>query len=307
MPPMPLFDRALAVGTQLPIQSQSTRYVQPWETTASADDLAAIVRACETARFDYVAVCDHIAIPDDQVEAMSAQWYDTIATLGWIAGFTEHVHLLSHVYVAAYRHPLQVAKSWTTLDHLSGGRAILGVGVGHVVGEFEALGLDARTRGRDTDTILGTVAEVFATGRHGDCTVAPAPARAGGPPIWIGGSSDAALRRVARYGTGWLPQGTPYDEMPAAIERIHQVRADEGIAESPLDVGVITANVHVGDGWDGMPAHTFAAPAEKLARGLGRLAGLGATHLMVRFSARSAAEYAEQTEAFGECIAGMQP
>ena len=137
----------LAVGMQLPIQSQSTIYAQPWEASSGPAELEQIVRAADRSGFDYVAVCDHIAIPDAQVESMNPIWYDTVATLSWIAGFTDAVHLLSHVYVPAYRHPAAVVKAWSTLDALSGGRAILGVGAGHVAGEFELLGLDPATAG----------------------------------------------------------------------------------------------------------------------------------------------------------------
>ena len=110
----------LAFGMQLPIQAQSTVFVEEWEKTAGARELAAVARACDAAGFAYVAVCDHVAIRG-RADAMSTTWYDTIATLGWLAGVTERVGLLSHVYVTAYRHPLQTAKAFATLDALSGG------------------------------------------------------------------------------------------------------------------------------------------------------------------------------------------
>ncbi|MGK2928090.1 MAG: LLM class flavin-dependent oxidoreductase, partial [Acidimicrobiales bacterium] len=293
----------LAVGMQLPIQSQSTIYAQPWEADAGPEGLEAIVRAADRARFDYVAVCDHIAIPDEHVGSMNATWYDTIATLSWIAGFTTHVRLLSHVYVPAYRHPAAVVKAWSTLDALSGGRTILGVGVGHVAGEFDLLGIDHGSRGRITDSALAAIGDAFRTGRMDGASIAPRPTQADGPPIWVGGSSKAALRRAAAFGDGWLPQGTPYPEMPAAIEAIH-IHQDQIHGERrPIDVGIITAFVHLLDegaslGFDA-PAGTFAGPPDKVARGLGRLAELGATQLQVRFAARSADEYADQVERFG--------
>ena len=135
-------DAAVQFGIQLPIQSQSTIYAQPWEADAGVEELVDIAQACDRAGFMYVAVCDHVAIPSEKAPAMSATWWDTIATLGYLAAVTQHVRLLSHVYVLPYRHPLVSAKQWMTLDTLSGGRAILGVGAGHVEGEFEALGVD---------------------------------------------------------------------------------------------------------------------------------------------------------------------
>ncbi|WP_436795871.1 LLM class flavin-dependent oxidoreductase [Actinospongicola halichondriae] len=293
----------LAVGMQLPIQSQSTNYAQSWESDACPDELEAIVRAADTSGFDYVAVCDHIAIPDALADAMSTTWYDTVATLSWIAGYTENVHLLSHVYVPAYRHPAAVVKAWTTLDALSAGRAILGVGAGHVADEFALLGVDHGERGRLTDEALTTIREAFRTGRVGDGNIAPRSPRADGPPIWIGGSSKAALRRAGEFGDGWLPQGTPYPEMPAAIETIHQHQERLHGERRPIDVGIITSFVHVGTPTFEPPAGTFTGDPDRIARGLGRLAELGATQLQVRFAARSAAEYADQVARFGTEVA----
>src|SRR5918994_2499207 len=142
---------------QLPIQSQSTIYVQPWEPDAGVAELVQVAQACEAAGFDYVAVCDHVAIPDDKAEAMSTEWWDTIATLSYLAAVTERVRLLSHVYVLPYRHPLTSAKAWATLDRLSSGRAILGVGTGHVEGEFDALGVPFEDRGRLLDEAIDAV------------------------------------------------------------------------------------------------------------------------------------------------------
>lgn len=292
---------------QLPIQSQSTNYVQPWELDAGPDQLAAIAIAADRSGFDYVAVCDHIAIPDAQAEAMSTTWYDTIATLAWLAGQTTRVHLLSHVYVPAYRHPAAVLKAWTTLDALSGGRAILGVGAGHVVDEFTLLGLDAAARGRATDDALAAIRTGFATGRIADATIAPVAHRPGGPPIWVGGSSPAALRRTAEFGDGWLPQGTPYPEMPAAIEAIGQHQERLHGERRPIDVGIITSFVYLGTPTFDPPAGTFAGDPERIARGLGKLAALGVTQLQVRFAASSAAEYAEQVERFGTEVRPLLP
>ena len=104
----------VAFGMQLPIQSQSTIYVQPWEPDAGVAELVQVARACEAAGFDYVAACDHVAIPDDRADAMSTTWWDTIATLSYVAAVTDRIRLLSHVYVLPYRHPLTSAKAWAT-------------------------------------------------------------------------------------------------------------------------------------------------------------------------------------------------
>src|SRR5437868_6345590 len=112
---------ALAYGIQLPIQSQSSLYAEAWEDSAGAAELARIARACDANGFLYVAVCDHVAIPREKAEAMNTSWYDTMTTLGFFAGITERVRLMSHVAVLPYRHPLMTAKAFLTLDELSNG------------------------------------------------------------------------------------------------------------------------------------------------------------------------------------------
>ena len=146
-----------------------------------------IARKAEETGHHFVGITDHVAIPDNDYAAhMSTTWYDTVATLSYLAARTSTVNLASVVWIAAYRHPLQTAKSFATLDHLSGGRAILGVGAGHVEAEFEALGVDFEARGRLLDEILEAVRGAFA-GRYvshsgeafsyADMGVGPAPVR----------------------------------------------------------------------------------------------------------------------------------
>src|SRR4051794_14066483 len=205
----------LTFGIQLPIQSQSTYFAEPWEADAGAAELAEIARVCDEHGFGYVAVCDHIAIPRDRAEAMRTTWYDTVATLSWLAGITEQVRLLSHVYVPAYRHPLATAKAFSTLDELSGGRAVLGVGAGHVEAEFDALGISFAERGRLTDEAIDQIRAAFADEwGAGELGQRPRPVQAGGPPIWGGGSSPPAPRRAAARGGGWGSPGGPEKEMP---------------------------------------------------------------------------------------------
>ncbi|NLA34442.1 MAG: LLM class flavin-dependent oxidoreductase [Actinobacteria bacterium] len=290
---------ALEWGMQLPIQSQSSLYVQPWERSATPADLAAVSQAADRGGAFYVAVCDHVAIPDDRVEAMGATWYDTIATLGWLAAQTERVNLLSHVYVAPYRHPLVAAKSFATLDVLSHGRAILGVGIGHVEAEFEQLGVPFRTRGKALDAALPVLREALATGRYDGAVIEPRSLRPDGPPIWVGGSSDAALRRAATLADGWLPQGPPPMGFRGAIELLHRTRAEVGL-DAAFDVGMMAGSVYLGEADWALPEHTTAtADPGELAAKLARFCSIGANQLQVRFAARSSAEMCEQIERFG--------
>jgi len=279
-------------GTQLPVQSQSTIYAEPWEATAGPASVAAVAVAADTAGAHYVAVCDHVAIPADKADAMGTEWWDTLTTLGWLAGLTSNVHLLSHVYVLPYRHPLVVAKGFATLDAISGGRAILGVGAGHVEGEFAALGVDFATRGRALDEAIDGVRVAFA-----DNTQRPRPHRPGGPPIWVGGSSPPALRRAAERGDGWLPQGPPKQGMRAAISDLLRHRAELGRPEA-FDVGGNAAPMYVGTpSWDTGSALTGSP--DELAAGLRRLTSAGVNQVQVRLRSRSVNELCDQLTAFG--------
>lgn len=286
-------------GMQLPVQSQSTAFVQPWEAGAGPAELAQIAVAADAAGAFYVAVCDHIAIPRPLDEAMGDVWYDTVATLGWLAAQTTSVHLLSHVYVVPYRAPLITAKAFATLDVLSGGRAILGVGIGHVEGEFELLGQEFHERGRTLDAALPIIREALATGEFGGALVSPRSPRPDGTPIWIGGSSAAALRRAATLGDGWLPQGPPKMGMRAAVDVLRNERAERFGGAEPFDIGIQSEPIHVGTpSWDSGP-FTLSGEPEAIAARLTKYAGVGANHVQVRFAARSADEMADQIAAFG--------
>lgn len=296
-------------GMQLPIQSQSTLYVADWEKVAGPAELARIARAADDAGFFYIGVCDHTAIPRRLADAMGTVWYDTTATLGWLAALTTHTHLLSHVLILAQRHPLRAAKELSTLDALSGGRLIVGVGAGHVPEEYELFTGDFGERGRHTDEAVAALARCFtdefpelAGPRFParDMGLAPRPVRQPRPPIWIGGSSPAAIRRTAAYGDGWLPQGTRRKDLPGQIARLRGLR-DRLRPGAPIDIGTIAEPIYLrsgGSGWD-LPSWALSGPAELVADSLRELVAMGVNHLQVRFMARSAEEFCEQTARFG--------
>ena len=103
-------------GIQLPIQTLTRTLVDPWEDDATAGDLVTVARAAEAAGLDFIGVCDHVAIPDnDYAAGMRTTWYDPVATLAWLGGQTESIRLLSVVWIAAYRHHLLTASSFGTL------------------------------------------------------------------------------------------------------------------------------------------------------------------------------------------------
>ncbi len=304
----------VVVGMQLPIQSQSTIYREPWEASAGPAELAAIAQAADRNGFFYVAVCDHVAIPRPLDETMGTEWWDTIATLGWLAGITEHVRLLSHVSVLPYRHPLITAKAFSTLDVLSGGRAVLGVGAGHVEAEFALLGADFAQRGPQLDEAIDAVRACFAeefpsvdgaTWSFADAGQRPRPVQAGGPPIWVGGSSGPAMRRAADRGDGWLPQGPPKQGMPAAIAALRERRAAAGKGDEPFDIGINCAPIYLGEPPFEVPEWTITGSAARVAGALHKHAATGANQLQLRFRSRSADELVDQIETFGATVAPL--
>src|SRR5690606_21493773 len=120
----------VAFSFQLPIQGQPAAFAEGWESRAGAQALATVARVAERAGFAAPAVADHVAVAKSRAPTVGTTWWDCVAALAYLAAVTERIRLLSHVYVLPLRHPLLAAKQWTTLDALSGGRTILGVGAG---------------------------------------------------------------------------------------------------------------------------------------------------------------------------------
>ncbi|MER6677822.1 TIGR03619 family F420-dependent LLM class oxidoreductase [Streptomyces sp. NPDC000983] len=299
-------------GIQLPVQSQSTLYAEPWEAAAGPGDLVAVARAAEAAGFDYIASCDHVAVPRRLAPAMSTVWYDPVATLAHLAAVTERVRLLSHVAVVGLRHPLVTAKQYATLDRLSGGRLLLGVGAGHVEEEFTALGVDFRQRGAVLDETIDALRAALGPEEypehHGKLYdfeglgQLPRPAQEH-VPLWVGGSSPAAVRRAALKGEGWLPQGDPREALPAQLDRIRRLREQAGL-DGPFTVGAIAEPLYVGSpGWH-VGRRTLTGEPERLAESLRAYRAMGVDQVQVRFRSRSRNELVDQIAAFG---AGVGP
>jgi probable F420-dependent oxidoreductase len=303
----------LVYGMQLPIAAQSTTFVQPWERTAGPADMRRVAEACDRNGFFYLAVSDHICVPRSHAAAMSTVWYDAIATLGFLAAATTRVRLLSYVWVAPYRHPLVTAKAFSSLDALSNGRVILGVGAGHLEAEFSALGVDFRRRGAVLDEAIDLVTAAFVdeypvhdgnAWQVRDLGQQPRPVQQPRPPIWIGGSTKGALRRAAERGDGWLPQGVPEMGMAEAIAYIKEHRARTR-GSAPIEIGMNAPWLYIGrPPFDAGPNTRSGSPSE-LAEIFHGIKRLGVQHCGVRFRSRSCAELIEQIEAFGSEVAPL--
>jgi len=146
--------------------------------------------------FDLLMMSDHIALTPDVAQEYPAPFYEPFTTLSWLAGLTRQIRLGTTVLIMPYRHPLLVARMAANLNDLSGGRLVLGVGVGWARQEFDALGVPFRERGRLTDEHLIAIRAAWRDDED---------YRSGQIPVWIGGNSDAALRRAVRLGDAWHP------------------------------------------------------------------------------------------------------
>jgi len=176
--------------------------------------LLAWARFAESNGFHAVTISDHVAPTPDVTRAYPGSFYDPLTLIAWLAGQTRTLRLATSVLIVPYRHPLLVARISAMLHEAGGGRFVLGVGAGWSRAEFAALGIDVAQRGRLTDEYLDVIVAAWRqprlTGlRAGsfeidDVSTEPLPA-GGSVPMWVGGSSPAALRRAARYGAAWHP------------------------------------------------------------------------------------------------------
>jgi probable F420-dependent oxidoreductase len=196
--------------------------------------LRACARIAEQAGFDALFVSDHLCIPPDQTEGSGGRYLDVLATLAYLAGATDKIRLGVSVLVVPYRPAVLTAKQVATIQELSGERMILGIGVGWMKPEFDALGADLRKRGAVTDETLKVLHHLFSAdvpgAYHGalvqfpSFVFLPRPKR---PPIWIGGNSPAAIKRVLKFGDGWHPM-LPAAELKAKVEELNAAARTAG-------------------------------------------------------------------------------
>src|ERR671927_251261 len=204
------------------------------ETLARRTTIEAVGRMADELGFDSVWCNDHVAVPSGQEgggepaygaaygEDRGQHIYEPLIVLAYLAAVTRRVMLGTSVYLLPLRNPVLAARQAVSLDQLSDGRLVLGVGVGWLESEFAALGVPYRERGSRTDEAIAVLKASWGPdsaefhGRHHSFTSVeflPKPVQRPHPPLWIGGRSDAAVRRAARAGDAWHPSHLTVDEL----------------------------------------------------------------------------------------------
>jgi probable F420-dependent oxidoreductase len=202
----------------------------------SLTDMGAYLRRAEDLGFESALLIDHLLVAPP---AYRTTWLEPVSLLAALAGVTRTLRLGTLVLVLPFRDPVAFAKEWATLDWLSGGRSILGVGVGWHEGEFAALRIPFRERGRRMNEMLESITALWAGDhvtyegqfyRFEDLSIDPKPIQRPHPPIWIGGGTQPSekiygqqvdtvrpvLRRIAKYAATWVPHSSATAEMVAS-------------------------------------------------------------------------------------------
>ena len=207
----------------------------PGVTTAS---LRSWAQLSESLGYHLIMTSDHIAITPDVQSRYPAPFFEPISLLGWLAGITSTIEIGTTVIIMPYRNPLELAKATANVDQLSGGRFILGVGIGWAQEEFKVLNVPYRSRGVITNEYLEAVKLLWTQDvasydgkfvSFNEVHTAPRPIQAPHPPIWVGGPSDAAMRRTVRYGDAWHPIRIQMDWFKnTGIPRLKEIADEEG-------------------------------------------------------------------------------
>jgi probable F420-dependent oxidoreductase len=209
---------------------------------ADPERLVRAARKADELGFDSLWLYEHVMFPARPAESYGklpftpeTKFLEPITTLGYLAAETRRIRLGTGILLLALRHPLHVAKEMATLDVLSKGRAILGVGLGWLTEEFEALGIPFRERSGRVRESVEVLRKIWKDGRLAyrgryysfeEITSYPQPVQPGGPPIWFGGTVDRALRRSAELGDGWLGRSGRPDNVERWVRTVRQ-RASE--------------------------------------------------------------------------------
>ena len=300
---------------------------------ASPENLRTLAQRAESLGFDSVWVSDHIILPRkvdsfypyaaDGVATFQPDedYYEPLAALNFLAGCTQKIRLGTHVLILPYRNPVLTAKMLSTLDVLSGGRLILGAGVGWMEEEFQALGLDTYAqRGAVTDEYIQLFKELWTKddpvfqGEHYQLSgtgFMPKPVQKPHPPIWIGGHTNPAIRRAAKYGDGWMPIGLrppailEPEELAEKIARLRRLTVRAGRPEDAVSLTFSTGIVF--DDSTGSSREMMHGRPEQIAADLRQYQDLGVSNFIINFQGGTVPELQENMERFSREVMTLVP
>ncbi len=281
----------MKLGIVTPALTLLPRAHAQWEETASFADVVAVVAAAERLGYHHCTCSEHVGVPVPIAEVRGGRYYDPLATFGALSAVTESIRFAAHVIVLGYHHPLAIAKRYGTLDAVSGGRLILGVGVGSLEEEFDLLDAPFPDRGDRADDAMRALRASLSQPEpeyHGEfydyegflvdpCAVQDRV------PMWVGGRTFRSLRRAVELGDGWAPFGLRTAELGEMLGRV----------DIPAGFDVVLQNEYPLDP---------AGEAERTSEQLAKFAAIGATAINVRFAHHSRAHYEEQLAALAALV-----
>jgi probable F420-dependent oxidoreductase len=283
----------MRLGIVTPVLTRLPRAHASWEDSAGFGEVERVVVEAERLGYSHVTCSEHVAVPRDVASVRGATYWDPLPVFGYLSARTSRIRFATFVLVLGYHHPLAIAKRYGTLDVVSGGRLVLGVGVGSLEEEFALLGAPFDDRGARADDALRALRASFGReepaydGTHYSFegfVIDPCGVQTD-VPIWIGGRTARSLRRAVELADGWAPFGLTPGEMATMLDR---ARSTDAWAARTDDLDVVLQHDRPLDPL-GDPDGTRAA-VEAL-----RVAG--ATTLNVRFVHHSPDHYCEQLAA----------
>lgn len=238
----------------LPHMTRLKATVQPWEGSVTGPDQLRMAKRADALGYDMIAIPEHFIIPREHVDLSGSHYFHGIAAMGAVAGATTRIRVNSCIMLLTLQHPIITAKGLSTIDWMSGGRVGVTFGVGWLDKEFELLGVPFHERGRMADEYLAAMIELWTKddpvfeGKYvsfKDVAFEPKPVQKPHLPIWMGGDADAALKRAARFGSGWWPFLTKPEKLG---ERIEFIKSQPDYKGGPFEVMYGLATSRVGEG-----------------------------------------------------------
>jgi probable F420-dependent oxidoreductase len=295
---------------------------------ATPEALEAIAQRGEALGFHSVMIADHVVFPTAIASrypyTVSGEFpgggdaLEQLALMAFVAGRTRTLRLVTSVMILPYRNPVLTAKMLATIDVLSRGRVTVGVGVGWLREEFDALASpDFERRGVASDEYLHILKTLWTESpasfagefyRFADLRCLPQPVQKPHPPIWIGGHSPAALRRVARYGDGWHPVGANAAvplrpaELRALLEQLARLTEAEGRDPAALTISFKAPVYDVTATLGGSERRPFSGTAQQVADDIGLYGKLGVSELVFDFRSERLEETLERMERFAATV-----